>query len=145
MSINIVKIEYKILLKYQKINTSKLLTPPPMTPIKKSEEKKIQMSQYNAAFNMNYDKILLQLIEHFYQNGTIESDSKYGLANYSILRTLFDHIDEIVPDFQYTPEQLLQLIDEHDKLKTKFEQKLVAITGETEEKVEKVIAEIESE
>ena len=116
-----------------------------MTPIKKSEEKKIQMSQYNAAFNMNYDKILLQLIEHFYQNGTIESDSKYGLANYSILRTLFDYIDEIVPDFQYTPEQLLQLIDEHDKLKIKFEQKLVAMQGETEEKVEKVIVEIESE
>ncbi len=144
MSINIVKIEYKILLKYQKINTSKLPYTP-MTPKEKSEEKKIQMSQYNAAFNMNYDKILLQLIEHFYQNGTIESDSKYGLANFSILRTLFDYIDEIVPDFQYTPEQLLQLIDEHDKLKTKFEQKLVAMQGETEEKVEKVIVEIESE
>jgi len=117
-----------------------------MTPTKKTPNNdKIKMSQYNAAFNANYDVVLLQLVDHFYQNGTIDSDSKYGLANYSILRTLFDYVDEVIPDFQYTPEQLLKLIDEHDKLKTKFEQKLFTIAGETEGKIEKVIAEIESE
>jgi hypothetical protein len=141
MSKNIVKIEKKILLNYYlKIPYN------PMTPTEKTPNNdKVKMSQYNAAFNANYDVILLQLVDHFYQNGTIESDSKYGLANYSILRTLFDYVDEVIPDFQYTPEQLLQLIDEHDKLRTKFEQKLLAIAGETEGKIEKVIANIESE
>ncbi|KKM67434.1 hypothetical protein LCGC14_1471240, partial [marine sediment metagenome] len=88
----------------------------------KSIEKKDQTSQYNASFNLYYDVILKQLAEFFYQNGTIESDSKYGLANYSILRTLFDYVDEVIDDFPYTPEQLVSLIEEHEKMKEKFEQ-----------------------
>ncbi len=115
----------------------------PYTKSKKIE-KKDQMSQYNAAFNLHYDVILKQLAEFFYQNGVIESDSKYGIANYSILRTLFDYIDEVVDDFQYDPEQLISLIEEHEILKNKFEQKLKAIAGEKEEKVIKVMSEIES-
>ena len=116
-----------------------------MTPKKKGEEEKIQMSQYNAAFNMHYDVILLDLAKYFYQNETILSPSKYGLANFSILRTLFDYVDEVVEDYPYTPEQLVQLIDEHDMLKTKFEQKLIALAGEKQEKIGKAVAEIESD
>ena len=114
-----------------------------MTPTKKSEEGKIKMSQYNAAFNLSYDTVLLQLAKYFYQNGTIESDSKYGLANYSILRTLFDYVDEVVEDWSYTPEQLVSLIDEHNKLKTKFEQKLLTLEGEKQQKIKETVANIE--
>ena len=113
-----------------------------MTPEEK-EEKKTEMSQYNASFNLHYDTILQQLAEHFYQNGTTESDSKYGIAHFSILRTLFDYIDEVVEDFEYTPEQLVQLIDEHDKLKNKFEQKLLHVSEKSQEKIEEVIFNIE--
>lgn len=116
-----------------------------MTPKEKSEEEKIPMSQYNAAFNLSYDIILLQLAEHFYQNGTIESPSKYRLANFSILRTLFDYVDEVIEDYPYTKEQLVQLIDEHDTLKTKFEQKLLALAGETQRKIDEAVITIESE
>ncbi len=115
-----------------------------MTP-KAIIKKKEQMSQYNASFNMYYDVILKQLIEHFYQNETIDSDSKYGLANYCILRTLFDYVDEVVEDYPYTPEQLVALIEEHTLLKNKFEKKLIILNGEKEENKEKVLLEIESE
>lgn len=112
------------------------------TPKAENIGKKTEMSQYNASFNLHYDVILKDLAEFFYQNDVIESDSKYGLANYSILRTLFDYADEVIEDFPYTPEQLVSLIEEHDRLKTKFEQKLLAIAGEKEEKIEKVMSEI---
>jgi len=110
----------------------------------KKIEKKDQTSQYNASFNLYYDVILKQLKTFFYENGTIESDSKYGLANYSILRTLFDYVDEIIEDYPYTPEQLVSLINEHEKLKEKFEQKLLALTGEKKENILKVVSKIES-
>lgn len=113
-----------------------------MTPKEKGKIK-VKMSQYNAAFNLSYDAVLLQLAEHFYQNDTIESPSKYGIANFSILRTLFDYVDEVIEDWEYTPEQLVQLIDEHDKLKNKFEQKLLALAGETQEKIDETVANIE--
>ena len=114
-----------------------------MTPEEKDEEKKPEMSQYNASFNLHYDVILQELAKHFYQNGTIESDSKYRIAHYSIMRTLFDYIDEVVEDWSYTPEQLVALIEEHEILKNKFEQKLLTITGEKQEKIESVVAGIE--
>jgi len=116
-----------------------------MTPKQKSTEKKPQMSQYNASFSMHYDVILRKLVEYFYENGTISSDSKYGLANYCILRTLFDYVDMVVKDYPYTPEQLVALIEEHDFLKTKFEKKLILLAEIKQEKQEKVMAEIESE
>ena len=117
----------------------------PMTVSKQKKiEKKDQTSQYNASFNLYYDVILKQLKTFFYENGTIESDSKYGLANYSILRTLFDYVDEIIEDYPYTPEQLVSLINEHEKLKEKFEQKLLALTGEKKENILKVVSKIES-
>lgn len=116
-----------------------------MTPEGKTEEKKIEMSQYNASFNLHYDVILQKLAEYFFQNGTIESDSKYRIAHFSILRTLFDYIDEVVEDYEYTPEQLVLLIEEHDMLKTKFEQKLLHISEKSQEKIEEVVSNIESE
>ena len=114
-----------------------------MTPEEKEEEKP-QMSQYNASFNLYYDKILQELASYFYQNDITESDSKYGIAHYSIMRTLFDYIDKVVENYVYTPEQLVLLIEEHDMLKTKFEQKLLIQIGETEERMESVVANIES-
>jgi len=113
-----------------------------MTPEEKEEEKP-QMSQYNASFNLYYDKILQELASYFYQNDITESDSKYGIAHYSIMRTLFDYIDEVIEDFQYTPEQLVSLIEEHEMLKNKFEQKLLRLEGEKQEKIESVVAGIE--
>ena len=115
------------------------------TATSKKTEKKETMSQYNASFNLHYDVILKSLAEFFYQNGIIESDSKYGLANYSILRTLFDYVDEVLDDFPYTPEQLISLIEEHGILKKKFEAKLLILIGENDEKVLKVMSEIESD
>ena len=114
-----------------------------MTPEEK-EEKKTEMSQYNASFNLHYDVILQDLASYFYQNGTTESDSKYGIAHFSILRTLFDYIDEVVEDYKYTPEQLVGLIEEHNMLKTKFEQKLLHISEKSQEKIEEVMSNIES-
>jgi len=117
-----------------------------MTPYsKENPPKKEPTSQYNAAFSMAYDVILKDLANYFFQNGIIESDSKYKLANYSILRTLFDYVDEVVEDYPYTPEQLVALIEEHDALKTKFETKLLALVGEKGEKLEKVMLEIDVE
>jgi hypothetical protein len=116
-----------------------------MPPKKVEKEEKIKMSQYNAAFNLYYDTILQLLAEHFYQNEIIDSNSKYGLANFCILRTLFDYVDEIVRDYPYTSEQLVSLIEEHDRLKTKFEQKLIALSEETQEKLDDVMASIEGE
>jgi len=116
-----------------------------MSPKKKGAEKKQEMSQYNASFSMHYDVILRKLIEYFYGKGTIDSDSKYGLANYCILRTLFDYVDEVVKDYPYTPEQLVKLIEEHDILKTKFEKKLILLAEIKQEQQEKVMLEIESE
>nr|BDI55182.1 MAG: hypothetical protein [uncultured archaeon] len=109
----------------------------------KKQSKKEPTSQYNAAFNMHYDVILRDLANYFFQNDIIESDSKYGLANYSILRTLFDYVDEVVEDYFYTPEHLVALIEEHDKLKTKFEAKLLTLVGKKGEKLEKVMLEID--
>jgi hypothetical protein len=116
-----------------------------MTPKEKDEEKKPEMSQYNASFNLYYDVILQQLASYFFNNDIIDSDSKYGLAHYSILRTLFDYVDEVVKDYPYTSEQLVSLIEEHDTLKTKFEQKLLSLAGDADEKMLKVMSEIESE
>ena len=116
-----------------------------MSPKKKGTGKKPQLSQYNASFSMHYDVILQKLITYFYNNETIDSDSKYGLANYCILRTLFDYVDEVVKDYTYTPEQLVKLIEEHDFLKTKFEKKLLLLTEIKQEQQEKVMLEIESE
>ena len=116
-----------------------------MTPKIKGEVEKIKMSQYNAAFNLYYDTILLLLAEYFYQNEIIASNSKYGLANFSILRTLFDYIGEVVPNYEYTPEQLVDLIEEHGRLKTKFEQKLIALSQESQEKLNETVASIEGE
>lgn len=113
-----------------------------MTPEEK--EKKPEMSQYNASFNLHYDVVLQELTKHFFQNGTIESDSKYGIAHFSILRTLFDYIDEVIKDYPYTPEQLVALIEEHEKLKTKFERKLLVLVEKKQEKMESVMSEIES-
>ncbi|KKL48070.1 hypothetical protein LCGC14_2329200, partial [marine sediment metagenome] len=79
------------------------------------------------------------------ENGIINSDSKFGLANYCILRTLFDYVDEVIKDYPYTPEQLVALIEEHDILKTKFEKKLILLAEIKQEQQEKVILEIESE
>ena len=110
-----------------------------MTPKKKSDSKEETMSQYNASFNLYYDVILQQLAEFFFETNITESDSKYGIAHYSIMRTLFDYVDEVVKDFKYTGEQLVALIDEHEKLKKKFEQKLLSLTEE------ELIVEIESE
>lgn len=116
-----------------------------MTPKeKKEEEKKPEMSQYNAAFNLYYDVILQDLANYFYQNDITESDSKYGIAHYSIMRTLFDYIDEVVEGFQYTPEQLVSLIEEHEMLKNKFERKLLVQAEETQNKMESVMSGIES-
>ena len=112
------------------------------TPKAENIGKKTEVCQYNTSFNLSYDVILKDLAEFFYQNNITESDSKHGLANYSILRTLFDYVDEIIEDYPYTPEQLVSLIEEHDRLKTKFTQKLLAIAGEKEEKMEKVMSEI---
>lgn len=116
-----------------------------MTPKEKNtDEKKAEMSQYNAAFNLYYDKVLQDLASYFYQNDITESDSKYGIAHYSIMRTLFDYIDEVVEGFQYTPEQLISLIEEHEMLKNKFEQKLIMQAAENQNKIENVMSGIES-
>jgi len=110
-----------------------------LTPKKKNDAKEETMSQYNASFNLYYDVILQQLAAHFFETDITESDSKYGIAHYSIMRTLFDYVDLVVEDFRYTGEQLLALIDEHEKLKKKFEQKLLLLTEE------ELILNIESE
>ena len=115
-----------------------------MTPEEKDKEKKPEMSQYNASFNLSYDVILQNLASYFYQNDITESDSKYGIAHYSIMRTLFDYIDKVVKDFQYTPEQLVSLIEEHEMLKNKFEQKLLQLEEENQNKIESVMSGIES-
>ena len=116
-----------------------------MSPKIKDKSVEVPMSQYNVSFNMHYDVILQQLAEKFFQDEIIESDSKYGIAHYSILRMLFDYVDEVVKGFQYSPEHLVLLIEEHDKLKTKFEAKLLALAGEKQDKIDSMVLEIESE
>ncbi len=116
-----------------------------MSPKKKGTGEKTKLSQYNASFSMHYDVILRKLLLYFYENGIINSDSKFGLANYCILRTLFDYVDEVIKDYPYTPEQLVALIEEHDILKTKFEKKLILLAEIKQEQQEKVMLEIESE
>lgn len=116
-----------------------------MTYHVKKPMKKEEMSQYNASFSMHYDVILRKLITYFYEKGIIDSDSKYGLAMFSILRTLFDYVDEVIPDYSYTPEQLVALIEKHETFKNKFEQKLLALVEQKDEKIEKVMSEIVAE
>ena len=92
--------------------------------------------QYVTGFSLHYDIILKKLIDHLFEKEIIDSDTKWTFTQYCILRTLFDYADEVVKGFQYTPEQLTALIEEHERLKNKFERKLKEIAGILEEKSE---------
>ncbi len=88
--------------------------------------------QYVTGFSLHFDIILKKLIDHLFEKEIIDSDTKWTFTQYCILRTLFDYADEVIKDFQYTPEQLTTLIEEHDKLKKKFEKKLKEMAGISE-------------
>jgi hypothetical protein len=81
-------------------------------------------SQYLAAFNPSYNIVLQKLIEYLYNKDIIPTDKKMRFTKFAILRVLFDYADEVVKGFHYTPEQLVELIDMHDSMKTKFERLL---------------------
>lgn len=97
------------------------------------------VTQFNKSFSIMFHDLKLFLFE----KGLIDADTKWGLTKFCMLRTFFDFADEVVRGFEYSPEMLVELIDEHDRLKTKFENILKKLSTEKQEKKQKVMAEIE--
>lgn len=97
--------------------------------------------RYVTGFNLYYDSVLQDLIEYLLQKELLKTDGKWSFTSFCILRTLFDYADEVVRGWEYSPEQLVDLIDMHGSLKTKFENILKEIAGVQEERTERVMEE----
>lgn len=102
------------------------------------------IEQFVTGFNLHYATIMNKLKDYLFAEEVIERDSKWALTKYAMLRTLFDYADEVVSGFSYSPEQLVELIDEHTKFKEKFEKMLKEISADKKEKFEEVIEKVES-
>jgi len=103
------------------------------------------MRQYVGSFTLYYDVILHKLIDYLFENQIIEADSKYTFTQFCILRTLFDFASDVVNDFQYTPEQLVDLIDSHKKMTRKFESMLKKMIEEKDAMTNEVLSELEDD
>lgn len=111
----------------------------------KSKEKEDEdyQSQYVWGANENYDAILYKLRKHLFNNGKIDKNSKWTLTKFALFRLLFDYGDEIVKGFEYTPEQLIEIIEYHTKMKEKFEGILRELAANKQEITEKILSQFE--
>lgn len=85
--------------------------------------------------------IIHKFREYLFEKGYIDSNRKYPTIKFCVLNTLFEFADEIIPDFTYQPEELVELIDKHEKLAGKFRERLKIISKVNEEKEKEVIIE----
>jgi len=89
-------------------------------------------------FNKIEDLTMHKLREYFYNEGVIATNTKYAALKHCAISMLYDNMIEINPDFIYTIDDLMELIERHTKLRDKFETLLNALAGKKEEKTEVV-------
>ncbi len=107
--------------------------------------KKQYTQQWVTRLNNAESVIMHNLREYLFKNKLIDSDTKYGLMKYCALSTLFEFADEVIPDFVYDADDLLELIEKHDSLKTKFEHRLKLLQEVKSEREEKIQEDAELE
>lgn len=100
-------------------------------------------NQWVWGTNDNYDLFLHKLKDHLFETGKIDKDTKWTFTKYAILRLLYDHGDEIIEGIAYTPEQLIELIDYHRKLLSKFQKRLKDLASSKEEVTKEILDGIE--
>lgn len=107
-------------------------------PVKGAKNK----NQYVAGFSDSYDFILIQLKDFFFNKGFTKKSGKWTFTKFCILCQLYDYADEIVKDFKYTPEQLLELINHHQERTEKFEKILTIMASEKQAKQDKILSKV---
>lgn len=100
--------------------------------------------QWYTQFAISEAIIFHQLREHLFKKKFIDSNTKYATLKYCAMNTLFEFADEIIPDYAFEAEDLVELIDKFDKLKQKFEGRLRLLSKAQTEITEKVMENIES-
>lgn len=106
--------------------------------------KKKYTEQWYTQFATAEALIFHQLREFLFKNKLTDSNTKYACLKYCAMNTLFEYADEIIPDYTFEAEDLVELIDKFDKLKKKFEDRLRLLSQTQAELTEKVLDEIES-
>lgn len=108
------------------------------TPVKGAKNK----NQYVCGFNDSYDFILTKLKDFFFDNEFIKKDGKWTFTKFCILSKLYDYADEVLEGFQYTPDQLLGLIEYHNERADKFKVILDKLALEKKLKDAKILSRI---
>lgn len=102
-----------------------------------------KLSQYVVGFNEEYDTILTKLKIHLFKKQMINAKSKWAFTKYAILRLLYDHAKDVIKGFKYTPEQLVELIEYHKKLQSKFKKELKNLAESKKEVTEEILKNID--
>jgi hypothetical protein len=92
--------------------------------------------------NDHYDIIFQKLIDYLFANGEVDKDSKWTLTKYALFRLLYDYADEVINNFTYTPEQLIELIEYHEDKVEKFKKHLKRLASSKKEVTEQLLKDI---
>lgn len=106
----------------------------------KSKNKK-KYIQWYTRFTEEEDLIMHKLRKYLFEKEITDSKHKYTFIKYCCLNTLWDYADEIIDNFTYTEEELVELAEKHKKLSEKYTEMLGVITGVKEEKKTEVLKE----
>jgi len=107
--------------------------------------KKVYTQQWVTRLNNSESVILHNLREYLFKTKVIDSDTKYGVMKFCVMNTMFQYADKIIPDFKYEADDLLELIEKHDILKSEFTDKLKALQEVQSERKEKELEDADSE
>lgn len=92
-----------------------------------------------ARFNHAEDIALHKLREWAFSKDFIEKNTKYGILKFLVMNTFYDYIGDAEKKWIYSEEELIELIDSHNKLKEKFEAMLKGILEAKESRREEII------
>jgi hypothetical protein len=96
-------------------------------------------TQWVWGANDFWDVLFHDLKDYLFEEGHIDKKSKWTFTKYALMRLAFDYATEVVKGFQYTPEQLVELIDYHDSMKTKFQKLLKEIAASKKEVTQEIL------